>query len=375
MQPTIQVQAPEKAIEVRSEDYRSKSIPSAGFFCEPLPQSYHVLPMRVRHECLRFAVHFRMSLPDSLPLTKDAYDDREKLWQYLLEFARLATRSDKCQMPEPSPLLAWTLSRDGAWSPEVVMSGSLHQEKFTSTTAFRLQIKPLAHQDKSNRFFRKFGSHRFFKLMVPAAARTTDYPGAVMVERRLQEWLNVTDKPLLGCLWTVLFTRPLRTTKRTKQRHAKEDSREVMLFATSGPGLVTVSRAEVLEWHIPFARNAGMTACKTFARLELGRSAYPCRFQTPEPTFAGFSTTMATIQFKPSQVIELDDRLGDGAEEDTSLNDPSLDWNGVYDPRKPRVMDDVSALNHRNATHASSADTPRDVLLFLMPRLLEFGTC
>ena len=56
----------------------------------------------------------------------------------------------------------------------------------------------------------------------------------------------------------------------------------------------------------------------------------------------GFSSTIPTIEFLPSQVHQVPNIVGDGALEDSALNDSRLDWSGVFHPSKPREMNDVS---------------------------------
>lgn len=45
---------------------------------------------------------------------------------------------------------------------------------------------------------------------------------------------------------------------------------DVVLFATEGPGLESISLWELLDWFMPFHLNASLSACKAFARIELG---------------------------------------------------------------------------------------------------------
>jgi len=56
---------------------------------------------------------------------------------------------------------------------------------------------------------------------------------------------------------------------------------------------------------------------------------------------SGLSKTYPTIVFAPSQVHRVADHVADGTPEDSSLNDPSLDWSEPSD-LKAVVMNDVS---------------------------------
>lgn len=256
-----------------SEDYRCRNIPNSGFFCEDLPASYHCMPLKVRYECLRHAVHYGIDLPVVSGTQGRNWTDYGKVWDHLTALARPTTKMCAIPRPQRTPVRSWRLAADACWAPEISLSGHLELQSDKASTAYRLHLNPLIYQVKSNRFFRKWGANRFFKLKVPKSSSLPPYLNSASVEERLQEWLNIANKPLLGCCWEVLFTKNPKKTKKGKKRSLEDDRREVMLFATSGPGLETVSRAEVLEWFLPFKQNPSITACKAFARLELGKNS------------------------------------------------------------------------------------------------------
>lgn len=64
----------------------------------------------------------------------------------------------------------------------------------------------------------------------------------------------------------------------------------------------------------------------------------------------GLSMTYATVEFKPSQIRHVPDMLANGELEDQSLNDKKLRWYHHHDPKKPRVMNDVSCMRSFNDT-------------------------
>lgn len=79
----------------------------------------------------------------------------------------------------------------------------------------------------------------------------------------------------MHCDWIVVHTSA--TTRAKKVRSRKDEASEgyeAMLFATNGPGLPSISREDLLNWFIPLKLNRNMSACKTFARIELGKFVF-----------------------------------------------------------------------------------------------------
>jgi len=144
-----------------------------------------------------------------------------------------------------------------------------------SESFLKLVLDPLHLETTSNRLFRHFGAHRFFKLIVPSFGRT---PQPLNINRnqihpRVQEWLNMPDKELVGFRWSAFHTRA-RKQKKSKSKFSEDEDEgyEVMLFATEGLDLPHVTLSQLLNWFMPIELNYRQSSCKAFARLELGVS-------------------------------------------------------------------------------------------------------
>ncbi|KAI9314515.1 RNA dependent RNA polymerase-domain-containing protein [Dichotomocladium elegans] len=133
----------------------------------------------------------------------------------------------------------------------------------------------------SNRFFRKYGDHRFLELKLN---RTTH----VSQIRRSKDYFL---KPfiLMGRTFRFLFV--------------KDDT--IILFATEGAECEPVSIRQVIDWHIPILDNWNMTTSKFASRMSLG-----------------YSNSIPTLVFDPSNIHYVDDLYsGSGGDEETCMTD------------------------------------------------------
>ena len=85
----------------------------------------------------------------------------------------------------------------------------------------------------------------------------------------------------------------------------------------------TIRVEEVFNWFFPTQTNIGQLQCKAYARLELG-----------------FSKTLPTLTFFPSQIREVPDILADGTVESTSFLERGQRLKEHFDPQNPKVMND-----------------------------------
>lgn len=132
--------------------------------------------------------------------------------------------------------------------------------------------------ERSCRFFRKFGSHRFLKLSLPSFKREhlPEYLAdqSENLRHQIREWLKVPDKELIGWTWNVLYVKPYKGKKKGQtflQDTSDVRGYDIYLFATGGIGLEKVSMEQLFDWYMPVKWNSSMMACKAFARLELGQ--------------------------------------------------------------------------------------------------------
>ena len=196
------------------------------------------------------------------------FDNDENFWTYSKHL-----REQGLTMPPPPSRKAWQAA--GRGSELVVRTGRVLFDTGKSQSFLKLVLDPLQLETTSNRFFRHSGAHRFLKLILPSFG---DIPQPLNVKRaqihpRVQEWLNVSDKELMGCKWSAFHTRA-RKRKKSKSKFTEDEDEgyEVMLFATEGLDLPRITVHELLNWFMPFKLNYKQSSCKAFARLELGVS-------------------------------------------------------------------------------------------------------
>lgn len=143
-----------------------------------------------------------------------------------------------------------------------------------------IQLRP-PKVGASNRFFRKYGEHRFLELKL----NKTTHPSLI------RQHMNFFLKPflLMGQTFKFLFV--------------KDDT--VVLFATEGNGLEPISIRQVVDWHIPILENWNMTISKFASRMSLG-----------------YSNSIPTLVFAPENIHYIDD-VYSGAEgqEETCMTD------------------------------------------------------
>ena len=275
-QGTLTLEGDQKASKARKseqgepEQWQTRAIPNGGLFSDDLPESYSSAPLRVKYECLRYALHHKVSLPSFGELGPSVCEESRALYQRLDSV--FGTNSAKENF-DPLENQAWSAASPEAWRDEVALAAELLPQTRKDPAAFRLQLKPLRLRLKSNRFFRKFGSHRFLKLLIPTGKSCPEHLQRAHLEKRMHEWLETPGKKLLGCLWSVIFIKPGSATSKAMERFGEADGRQVILFAESGPGLKTITLDEALHWFIDFKLpgNRLLPACKAYSRLELGK--------------------------------------------------------------------------------------------------------
>ncbi|KAI8335587.1 hypothetical protein BC941DRAFT_355571 [Chlamydoabsidia padenii] len=129
----------------------------------------------------------------------------------------------------------------------------------------------------SNRFYRKFGAERFLELRLSKH----------IAPESIGEHTPFILRPflLMGRTYRFLFL--------------KDD--RLVLFATEGPGLKSISIHSVINWHIPILQNWDLTTCKFASRMSLG-----------------YSNSISTLTFDPENIRLVDDVFAVGRPRDDS---------------------------------------------------------
>ncbi|KAI9652573.1 MAG: hypothetical protein M1831_006676 [Alyxoria varia] len=305
-------------------DFRFRMLRHQGLFVSELPSAWNDAPWRVRYEYIRLGQLYGVDWQD-FPLEPCAKFKQHSALVDAIKTQAAANvdlwQEQTVEFPSPSAWEAAASNNPNEVPPNLMLAGKLkYAESRSYKSILNLSLSPLRLDLKAHRFAHKYGAHRFLRLSIPSF-RTR--PGRVN-ERELRdalaEWLSEPNKRLIGCLWTVLYLKPGDTKKKGKHRSDVSEF-EAFLFATEGPGLESISIEQAVGWYMPLALNGSYAAMKMYSRLELG-----------------FSRTLRSVTFKPSQVFEVPDRLADGAEEDVSLQDPAFDWNYQFDTNT--VMND-----------------------------------
>lgn len=214
-------------------------------------------------------------------LKANALEDYQVLWD---TFCGL--NSNKLPLPSKTSTKAWTETK--ARSSNVCLSAKLRFHARETANVFELQLLPL-QLERSCRFFRRFGAHRFLKLSLPSIER--DIPSYLQgkegeqgqARQSIQKWIAVPHKKFMGYEWTVFSVKARRDKNKTKQETQNESwamtseeanetrGHDVFLFATRGHDLEAISVSHLLDWFLPFELNLSSMACKAFARIELGK--------------------------------------------------------------------------------------------------------
>ena len=256
----------ENAKKIKPEPWQIKELPDQEFFTNDIPADLYGRPLRVRYECLRYAVYHRVKLSDMAELLPNGSDNLSEVQAQLASLEPNVARRRVYEMPDKN---AWNVSNEANWCDKLSLSGSIQSQTLKEPRAFALKLHPIRLEQQSNRFFRKFGSHRFLKILIPGREGIIhDFKEETIA--RLSEWLNVPRKRLLGCSWTAFYIKSQKNTKKSVERFGEARGRHVYFFAESGPGLPWISIKEMLHWFLPFPSNKDLLACKAFSRLQLG---------------------------------------------------------------------------------------------------------
>ncbi len=316
--------------------HQVRDLPTKDLFEPDIPEAFKNASMRVRYECSRLASYYRYPLEQADSGDVAGLEDYQCLRRY---FEKRAGH-DVQHPPEMVSPLVWKAAGDDFAG--ISLKGKLVFRPTNVGPLFQLHLEAL-RKERSCRFQRAFGGDRFLYLSVPAitASKLPSHLRGqhIHIQSSYKEWLR-KEKRFLGCTWETFLVE-----QKTKKpgRYVPDDEvggQSVVLFATevaqrSAPisftgkkdheclARSTIRVEEVFNWFFPTQTNIGQLQCKAYARLELG-----------------FSKTLPTLTFFPSQIREVPDILADGTVESTSFLERGQRLKEHFDPQNPKVMND-----------------------------------
>ena len=269
----------------------------------PFGKDFSSISFMKSYEIARIALHTGLEPMYMLAQVRDELD-YGKLWSTLQAYVT----KKKCAMPEKSELAAWN-------SPDfkgVSLGGELSFVEEKNLPLFALRLKPLK-LDASHRFARSFGADRFLAIDFPGLT-SIDLPqhlrtNAAEVRDGIISWLISSHHAFLGRKWRAFFVKPLDRKLKAGGFRASDTRYRVFFFATEGEGFVEsggmirsvdvkggppcrMTIHELVNWHMSASANLDQAVLKFFSRLALG-----------------LSTTVPTIEFRPSEIIRTYDAL------------------------------------------------------------------
>ena len=321
----LSAQTPHSAISPSKLPYYIREIPEKDLFVEQLSEPLQKFPYFILFICCRIANDTGVSIHE-LMRDMDVADIQSSpgtFWKTV----RSHPKVERITCPEPATV--WSAAKrhfDGYTFKGRVIFKNLRTEPVpVESPVFGLQLLPI-EADKSCRLQRKFGSHRFIYLNLPAfdsgvKTRPARFSGGEMsqIQEQWQTWFH-KEHYFLGRKWRAFHIEPI---KRKSGRRPRDDNsaRRMVMFATEGVGIEPVSLGKMLNWFFPFAGNMDQNFCKAYARIDLG-----------------LSRTIPTLAFKPSQIRRVDDIRANGTPEDSRFIDSTLVWDETPEPEA--VMND-----------------------------------
>lgn len=268
------------------------------------------IPLRFRYELERVGRAWNVPLKDMLKGDKAPFASQDSFWEWIT-----LSHTQRCAhpVPERSPAKAWDAAVDDfkteRASEVVIMSGNLEWCSESEPGILKLKFAPLK-TDKTCRFYRRFGSDRFMTLTLPGPARPPKYlqffDNPTVLRESIAFWLTRHDHKCLGRTWRPFFVEQ----GKSKGKERKHPHFRVDFFAVDGVDFIhsplqifpialphqkshthtPMTVDNLLEWHMPSAKNGGQSNCKLFQRISLG-----------------LSKTFVSVTLRPSQVLHLRD--------------------------------------------------------------------
>lgn len=181
------------------------------------------------------------------------------------------------QTPERINTNAWNKLKDAAqnrkWVNEVQLSAKLRFGSKSENYAPTISLEPL-RIEKSNQYWRTWGSHRFMTVRLPSLDKDAlSKIDPSLTSEKATDLLKTFRKigfKILDRVWEVYYFR-----EHGNRDNAKPDGKwqnfSLIMFAVSGVGISDCSVPDLLKWHIPLnPKNRKMTEAKFWSRIALG---------------------------------------------------------------------------------------------------------
>jgi hypothetical protein len=320
--PSInQEESPTKMLR---ESHNIRDIPTHNLFSNDLldlPDNNHKIPYFVRFMCHYLSTTQAVNQDILLQILQSpaSHASSESFWAAIGKH----NDSDKRHSSKMGSRLWQAAKRN---FEGYTFKGQISFSPKQSGPVFCFKPAPI-EAENSCRFQRKFGADRFLYLTAPIfESKSSKRFNAIEMEqvrKRWYEWLSNVHT-FLGRQWQVFHIEPVKNKKTKKRQHEATHDKRIVLFATSGCDIATVSIGTLLNWFIHFANNASQSFCKIFERIGLG-----------------LSRTIPTLVFLPSQVEKVGDMRSNGEAECTEFNDSKFKWQIVPEAQ---VMNDGCSL-------------------------------
>ena len=229
-------------------------------------------------------------------------------------------------LPERSSADVWAKAE--GMSPGLMLTGDLVFSQALGAPLFRFLLRPIK-AERSSRLTRKWGTDRFLVLGLPGLL-SKDLPEHLKrdvpaVRDAVVHWLCTNEHYILGRRWKAFYVKPRQKSAKSRQNTPQvpgEVMHRVYLFAVDGFQLetprnslgrglrvmgpnVSMTVGKMLDWFMPSALNKHQTVLKLFARIALGKNFINVSNITNSKL--GVSSTRATVEFKPHEIIRSDD--------------------------------------------------------------------
>lgn len=172
-------------------------------------------------------------------------------------------------------------------SMAVILSASIDFNPAKDGPLFLVRLSPL-RLEKGCRLNRRFGSDRFFEVLMPSTnSRTvTDVLKDDISVRKLIHWLTRERHTLFGRQWAAFYTTDAGYRKPMKELRTAPDAKPIFkerihFYAENEHGdansvcadtLEATSVVQMLYWLLQFKRNEDQAFLKLFSRIQLGLS-------------------------------------------------------------------------------------------------------
>ncbi|KAF2430979.1 hypothetical protein EJ08DRAFT_696920 [Tothia fuscella] len=321
---------PPLRINLPLEHYQLRDLPAKGLFTSHCEEVKSHLTWRTRYEMTRIALANKLKVKDLISTASD-FDLYEDL---LTSINSQATVNKKILKPvrKVTPG-AWKASCEEFTDVNLKASLSFTKDP-ASQPMCSIALEPL-QLELSCRFQRRFGGDRFLYLTIPnldsqsIPSHLRDH--GIHFKKRFLQWLQTTHS-FLGRSWRAVHLEPMKSANKFEERSKKPGFR-VIFFAMEGDGIAlndNCSVRDMIHWFINLdnLKNRSQSYCKIFARLDLG-----------------FSKTMPTIVFKPTQIDWVPDNLASGEEEATEFNDESPEYKPLWNELRRIRSSDKATMN------------------------------